>query len=295
MLYQRQGIIPAFFEKLYKRAHTILSRADFAKQVLEINRQNYYKAIEKDYNETCQILSISGTKENKDKFLKWQNKTIIEMLKQGYGYEEIAENTNLNIGNLISNIENLYESELDKTEILYKYLYESLKKDRPIDESRIKELELGAEKMEEINAQVQEEKNLKEIEEKCADIVDEVKDTPTGIKTLRNYIRLCRRIYEKDPKRMSKETLSCLQDCLEFLDDDMENSRFFIKVCIEQMEYSRANELVTFYMQSEKISSEDKSTLRQMRASIRDAEKRKQEINSRQRLKTYKLRTMYNY
>lgn len=295
LLYQRQGIIPAFFEKLYKRAHTILSRADFAKQVLEINRQNYYKAIEKDYNETCQILSISGTKENKDKFLKWQNKTIIEMLKQGYGYEEIAENTNLNIGNLISKIENLYESELDKTEILYKYLYESLKKDRPIDESRIKELELGAEKMEEIKAQVQEEKNLKEIEEKCADIVDEVKDTPTGIKTLRNYIRLCRRIYEKDPKKMSKETLSCLQDCLEFLDDDMENSRFFIKVCIEQMEYSRANELVTFYMQSEKITSEDKSTLRQMRASIRDAEKRKQEINSRQRLKTYKLRTMYNY
>lgn len=94
---------------------------------------------------------------------------------------------------------------------------------------------------------------------------------------------------------MSKETLSCLQDCLEFLDDDMENSVFFIKVCIKQMEYARANELITFYMQSEKISVEEKSTLRQMRASVREAEKRKQEVNSRQSLKTDRLRTMYNY
>ena len=295
LLYQRQGIIPTFFEKLYKKAHTILSRPDFAKQVLEINRQNYYTSIEKNYNETCEILSVSGTKENKNKFLEWQNKTISEMLQEGYGYEEIAENTNLNTGDLIGKVETLYESELDKSEVSYKYLYESLKNDKPIDKSRIEELELGPEEMKKIKDQAQEEKNLRKIEEKCADIVDEVKDTPSGIKTLRNYISLCKRIYEKEPKRMSKETLSCLQDCLEFLDDDMENSVFFIKVCIKQMEYARANELITFYMQSEKISVEEKSTLRQMRASVREAEKRKQEVNSRQSLKTDRLRTMYNY
>ena len=217
------------------------------------------------------------------------------MLQEGYGYEEIAENTNLNTGDLIGKVETLYESELDKSEVSYKYLYESLKNDKPIDKSRIEELELGPEEMKKIKDQAQEEKNLRKIEEKCADIVDEVKDTPSGIKTLRNYISLCKRIYEKEPKRMSKETLSCLQDCLEFLDDDMENSVFFIKVCIKQMEYARANELITFYMQSEKISVEEKSTLRQMRASVREAEKRKQEVNSRQSLKTDRLRTMYNY
>ena len=150
LLYQRQGIIPTFFEKLYKRAHTILSRPDFAKQVLEINRQNYYKSIEKNYNETCEILSVSGTKENKNKFLEWQNKTISEMLQEGYGYEEIAENTNLNTGDLIGKVETLYESELDKSEVSYKYLYESLKNDKPIDKSRIEELELGPEEMKKI-------------------------------------------------------------------------------------------------------------------------------------------------
>lgn len=112
LLYQRQGIVPAFFEKLYKRAHTILSRPDFAKQVLEIHRKVYCKSLNKGYNATCQILSISGTKENKDKFLQWQNKTISEMLKQGYGYEEIAANTNLNTRDLMGKVETLYESRI---------------------------------------------------------------------------------------------------------------------------------------------------------------------------------------
>lgn len=136
---------------------------------------------------------------------------------------------------------------------------------------------------------------MKELEERCEDIVDEVKDTKTGIKTLRKYIDLCRKIYEEKPKKMPKATLECLQDCLEFLDDDLENSIFFIKVCIAQMEYSMANELVTFYMQSDKLKVEDKSTLRELRVSIREAQRRKEDVNSRENFKNSRLRTMYNY
>ncbi len=295
LLYQRQGIIPAFFEKLYKSAHTILSRLDFAKQVLEINRQNFYKFVEKNYNETCQILSVSGTKENKDKFLKWQDEKIREMLEEGYGYEEIAENTNLRIPDLMIKVDNLYERKLDKSKISYKYLYESLKNDKTIDNSRIEDLNISPEEFEEIKEQAKQEKNLKELEERCEDIVDEVKDTKTGIKTLRKYIDLCRKIYEEKPKKMPKATLECLQDCLEFLDDDLENSIFFIKVCITQMEYSMANELVTFYMQSDKLKVEDKSTLRELRVSIREAQRRKEDVNYRENFKNSRLRTMYNY
>lgn len=277
LLYLNQGVVPAFFEKIYKSAHTILSRRDFARDILEVSRQSFHKCVEKKCNETFKILSVSGTYENKEKFLKRQDEVIRKMLEAGYGYDDIEKNVNLTRNDLIEKIESLYKNEEDKKEIMYKYLYETLRDGRKLDESRIKELKISEQELKKVKDTIQKEKKL---EKKCNYIIDDVKETEEDMKTLREYVSLCRDIYKIESRKMSTDTLECLQGCLEFLDDDIENTKFFVKVCINQMEYIRANEVISFYMQSEKISVKDKSILREMRNAVREAEKRKSEILS---------------
>ena len=83
---------------------------------------------------------------------------------------------------------------------------------------------------------------------------------------------------------MPENILDTLQNCIEFLDTNLENSLFFIKVCIDRMDYIRANGLVTFNMHSDSLSIEDRKKLQAMRTMIKEASERKDEVMARKNI-----------
>ena len=111
LLYYKQPVTMPFFDRLYKSAHTILSKPNFAKQILEVNRWSY-RELDNEVSDAFFILTTSGTEENKEKFLKRQDEKIKSMLEEGYGYDEIEENVNLQTIALKKKIDSLYEERI---------------------------------------------------------------------------------------------------------------------------------------------------------------------------------------
>jgi len=283
LLFYNQSVTLAFLNKLYKSAHTIMSKRVFAKEILEINNWSLCRLENKEIGSSF-ILTTSGTEQNKVKFLERQDKKIKQMLEAGYGYDEIEENINLSKEELNKKIENLYETELDEKSVTCKYIYNKAKNGQAIDERRVKTSNIEEDKIISIIARVNKEKELQEIKKQCDHIMYEVDDTEKNRKILKRYIRLCREFYWENPKEMPEEILDSIQNCIEFLDIDFENSLFFVRVCIDNMEYKRANEIVTFNMQDENLSISDKRKLQEMRTMIRDASKKKDTVMKKRRI-----------
>lgn len=283
LLFYNQSVTLAFLNKLYKSAHTIMSKRVFAKEILEINNWSLCRLENKEIGSSF-ILTTSGTEQNKVKFLEKQDKKIKQMLEAGYGYDEIEENINLSKEELNKKIENLYETELDEKSVTCKYIYNKAKNGQVIDEKRVKDSNIEKDKIISIIARVNKEKELQEIKKQCDHIMYEVDDTEKNRKILKHYIRLCREFYWENPKEMPEEILDSIQNCIEFLDIDFENSLFFVRVCIDNMEYKKANEIVTFNMQDENLSISDKRKLQEMRTMIRDASKKKDTVMKKRRI-----------
>lgn len=157
LLYTKQPVSLPYFNRLYREAHTILSRPEFARQILEVSRQSYWD-LQNEKNNYFIILPNSETNQNRDKFFERQEKLIRKMLGEGRGYDEIEEHVNLSRSELMAKINQLYETEFDKKEVTYKHIYHSLRVRKPIDESRIEEFNIGKEEIEEIRIKVQTEK-----------------------------------------------------------------------------------------------------------------------------------------
>lgn len=287
LLYYKQPVTLPFFNRLYKNARTILSKPNFAKEILEVNRWSYRELENKESNAFF-ILTTSGTEENREKFLKRQDEKIKQMLEAGFGYDEIEENVNLPSIELKKNIDSLYENGLDKENITKIYLYNTLKNNKKVDKSRLEESEISEFDISKIKGAVENELRLKPLQKKCAHIIDEVLDTPKNKKNLVEYIKLCKELYGARPKNMPEDILDTLQDCIEFLDTNLGNSLFFIKVCIDRMDYIRANGLVTFNMHSDSLSIEDKKKLQEMRVMIKEASERKDEVIARKNVVSIK-------
>ena len=283
LLYYKQPVTMPFFNRLYKSAHTILSKPNFAKEILEVNRW-CYRELENEESEAFFILTTSGTEENKEKFLKRQDDKIKSMLESGYGYDEIEENVNLPAIVLKKKIDSLYENGLDKEKIAKQYYYKTLKDNKEVDEERLKECGISEFDIGKIKGEVENELRLQPLQKKCAHIVDEVLDTPKNKRNLVEYINLCKEIYGSKSKSMPENILDTLQNCIEFLDTNLENSLFFIKVCIDRMDYIRANGLVTFNMHSDSLSIEDRKKLQAMRTMIKEASERKDEVMARKNI-----------
>lgn len=272
LLYYRQNITPEFFRMMYKQTRTVLSEADFAKIILEVNRQSYYKTCINKENETFIILSISGTDENKPKFLERQQVTLKKMFEEGFCYSEIAEKTNLTTSALMENIESLYESGVDRERVKKKYVRKRLDNGENIESERAEEYGIDDKYIENVKKEIEEEKKFKALEIKCQGIVDDLKETKLSKKYIREYIEKCKERYEEDASQMDDDTLEYLHSCLEFLDENnMENTKFFIKACIDKKDFYRANDFITFAMQTPKLKVGTKSALQDLRVNVRHA------------------------
>ncbi len=281
LLYSRQNITPEFFRKIYREARTVLSEVDFARLILEVQqRQVYYKALVSKENETFRILSVSGTNENKDKFLKRQDNIVKSMLENGASYEEIAEASNLTLGALKEKIEGLNENSVNLETIKKNYVLNRLKNKKKFDPKRIEELGIDEAYITAVEEELNAQKQFEALEERSFKIVDELKESKHSKKHIANYINACKERYEGNFEEMSDHTLECLNSCLEFFEDiDLENAKFFIRACIGKSDFYRANGFITFSMQSPRIDTDTKKSLQELRQHLNKAIKRNLAVN----------------
>lgn len=278
LLFYKHPITLPYFNRLYKDAHTILSKPDFAEKILEVSRQSYWDLENKKSNYFI-ALSKSGSKENLTKFYQRQSKILRSLLIAGRDYGEIEEHVCMPREELLGTIEELYGTEFDKDEVNYRYIYRSLREGRELDEERISDF--YDEEIEEIQGKVARDKEIEGKSKRCEAIMDEISESPRSLRNLNSFINDCRINYENYPTEMPESVLDCLQSSIEYLDRNINHTLFFIKLCIGRMDYTRARSLVSFNMLDTNLSFEERGKLQAMRNNIKQAEERRQLLDKK--------------
>lgn len=282
LLFFRQRITPKFLTKLYEESATIFSKPKFAEKILEVNRQNYYDSVDSGRHDSCEILSVSGSMENREKFFKKRDKTIVQMLRDGAGYNDIEEEVNITHRDLLKKTESLFENELDKDEIVRKHVYFSILTGGEIDLELARDI--NVQELEKIKKEVEADEKFLALENKCIKILDEFLERKNDRKHIMNYIKQCKKRYYRNLYKMPKKTLVFLQEALEYAEYDkvnLDDCLFFVKACIEHMEYKMAISYITFNMQNENITIDEKKKLQELRKSVREASQKFSEVTSR--------------
>ena len=270
-LYFRQNITPEFFDKIYQETNTIFSKADFAKKILEVSQQSYYKMYVARMSETFVILGISGELKNKRNFLEMQTEVLKTLLEKGYDYQSIAKETNLTEKQVEQKANNFYDEGIaDRQVSIQNYIYQQLKDGQRLDKNRIEEEDKTY--ILQIKEKIAKDKQFEKLEDRCIDIVDDFKETKRSREQIMEYIQLCQERYAEDLKNMSRKTMETLQSVLEYLDStNMTYNTFFIKACISQKNYTSANGFITFCMQKPDLTVQEKKDLQELRTMIREA------------------------
>lgn len=277
-LYFRQNITPDFFDKIYKETNTIFSKADFAKKILEVSQQSYYKMYSARASETFVALGISGDIHNKKRFLEMQTKGLKTLLEKGYDYKRIAREINLSEKQVEQKANNFYdEGIVDRQVAIQNYIYRQLKDGQSLDENRMEEEDKTY--ILQIKEKIEQDKQFEELEDTCIDIIDDFQESKTSREQIMKYIRLCQKRYVEHFENMSQKTMETFQSVLEYLDlTNMTYNKFFIKACISQKNYKSANRFITFCMQKPSLTVQEKKELQELRAMIREAIKRNEAI-----------------
>ena len=270
-LYFRQNITPEFFDKIYQETNTIFSKADFAKKILEVSQQSYYKMYVARMSETFVILGISGELKNKRNFLEMQTEVLKTLLEKGYDYQSIAKETNLTEKQVEQKANNFYDEGIaDRQVSIQNYIYQQLKDGQRLDKNRIEEEDKTY--ILQIKEKIAKDKQFEKLEDRCIDIVDDFKETKRSREQIMEYIQLCQERYAEDLKNMPRKTMETLQSVLEYLDStNMTYNTFFIKACISQKNYTSANGFITFCMQKPDLTVQEKKDLQELRTMIREA------------------------
>ena len=277
-LYFRQNITPEFFDKIYEESNTIFSKADFAKKILEVSQQSYYKMYIARSSEKFVILGISGDNQNKKRFLKMQSEVLKTLLEKGYDYKRIAKETNLTEKQVGEKANKFYdEGIVDRRVTIQNYIYHQLKDGQSIDENRIEEKDKTY--ILQIEEKIKQDKKFEKLEDRCINIVDDFSETQSSREQIMEYIQLCQERYTGHFENMSPKTMETLQNVLEYLDlTNMTYNTFFISFCISQKNYTSANGFITFCMQKPNLTVQEKKDLQELRTMIREAIKRNEAI-----------------
>lgn len=277
-LYFRQNITPDFFDKIYQEANTILSKADFAKKILEVSQQSYYKMYIARASETFVILGISGDNLNKKRFLEMQTGVLKTLLEKGYDYKAIAKEINLTEKQVEQKANNFYdEGIIDRQVTIQNYIYRQLKYGQGLEENRIEKEDKTY--ILQIKEKIEQDKQFEELENRCIDIIDDFKEAKRSRKQVMKYIQLCRERYAEHFENMPLKTVETLQSVLEYLDlTNMDYNKFFIKACISKKNYKSANGFITFCMQKPGLTVQEKKDLQELRTMIREAIKRNEAL-----------------
>lgn len=312
LLYFEQRITSKFFEKIYKDASTIMSRPQFAQNILEIREDDYGHMFYRDSIKTCRILSASGSMENKKEFLKRRDNAIFEMLAQGLNIDEIYDKTNgifdygdikelkIQYGFKFDGIKQMLQKGYNYVEIEKKLnishntfivIMENLSRENK--DSKEYEIEFIKAKLVDEKEKIAQTKlrgnnrikDFEELEEKCMHIVDDFKETRNSKAIVLKYINACQEKYQENLSRIPVRTIDNLHNALKYVEYDVVDIRkctFFTKACIANMEYKKANDFITFSMQNDLITLSDKKKLHVLRQSVNAAQRKSREVCSRE-------------
>ena len=271
LLYYKQNITPQFFKKIYSNTRTVLSESEFAMKILEISRQVYYKACISGENDTFRILSVSGSMENKPKFEAKQSERIQIMLGNGSSYTDILASSNLLEEDLKEKIKNNSHLQLAKSN----YVLNIVRNNQNAEEEMINLLGITDEDLEIAKEKIEQENEFLKLQKRCFDIVDDMKETKNSKKIINDYINSCKKIYEKNLAKMPYNTLEILNSALEYTaTTNIEDIKFFIQACITKTDFYKANNFITYSMQTPDINIEFKKNLQELRQHVRHSIKK---------------------
>lgn len=272
LLYSKLRITPAFFNRIYKKSKTILSPADFAKRVLDISQQVYYKSCVKHENESFIILSETETPDNKDKFWSRQEKRLTALLISGYSYREIEAATNFTASSVRKAVDENYQKGVDKIAVRDNYIKSRIKFDKPIEQERIGNFEITSNYLESIKDKIKSEEEFLAQENACRKILDEFKETKNSRKVVNSYVSASIQKFSENFSEMTEANLEILQLALEFLDNNnQEHNQFFINACINKKAFKRANGFISYCLENPDLSQADKENLENLRKQVRDS------------------------
>lgn len=137
---------------------------------------------------------------------------------------------------------------------------------------RKKEIKEEPEKTLQTKAEIKENKNRKVLTARAKRISNQYEGKTKQKESLNEYINLCRNDIEEG--KFDKANIDVLEQAILFLDKDDENIEFFIRYCISQEEYKRANGFLAYYLNDYSIEYLEKQKLRILYNEIKIARER---------------------
>lgn len=111
---------------------------------------------------------------------------------------------------------------------------------------------------------------IESILKKCDSLTDKQKEY------LDEYISICKNEFEEGIFNVSN--IDCLESALLYRDYNSDDAEFFIKICIQNGEYKRANGLISYYKYDASIDKSSREKLGKLYNMIRDAKNKQDAV-----------------
>ncbi len=256
ILYVEKEVSLNDFEEMYRQDEHILSRAEFAKGVLEIGRSSFFRL-----TKGSKVKAFPERKKRSACFSEQEIKLLQEYLIQDLSDEEIASQMFVSLSFLEQNREQILNAK--------KLLLEKKGEKREKEQEGLSKQQ----KRQAVLRQVQRHKELKKI---ARNVLADFDYNEENVSKMKEYLDSCKILFETG--KLKKEELDFLGRCIEFAQAGMEYIEFFLKVCVNFQEYQKAYVFLGENIHNEEVKEKEKEKLRQLRANIEHAMKKERAI-----------------
>lgn len=288
-LYKYRTITLKELEKLYNGYEHILSEKSFAKEILEIDKQNFEK-LKSGKNRVVRVCTEDKQWMKRKNFTDSEVSTLKEFLIQGLSEEEIATRMEMGIKKLQTNIQALFKyNRLSQDEIYFERI-SKLYSQKSTAFKIQKITGIPRDKVEIIIEQLKQEEKMKKqkekedkkrqkssVRKKAKKIMDDYIYDHKSIEIVKSYIEECKRDFEEG--NFKKENLDLLDECIVFTQGGREEIELFSKISISFKEYKKADNFISQNINNEGITKEEKIKLRALQQHIKYAIKKENALN----------------
>lgn len=288
LVYPNIEITLAEFENLYKKYEHILSPAEFAKQVLEMDAADFNSLVNK--KEKTRKIFKTSTKDLNRTFSNEEKEKLKEYLNNGKTNREIAKLLWHPLQTVKYNIENLIQEGSVTKESIQRILVQRLYFQGNSKNAIIKETGLG---LEEINAIIKDakdkskdkkkqQKNEKRSEQqnrvetlsysklrlRAIKVLDEYIENKANCQIIQRYIESSARQFISG--EFKKSDIDLLGEAIEFLQSGEKEISLFARICVSFNEYEKANRFILGNLDNENVTKEGKRKLLEIRSKVQE-------------------------
>ncbi len=243
-LYPGKEISLEEFEIYYGKYKHILSRNEFAKQVINIERGKLRQLEEKE------------------------KETVTITIKEDLDVPEIPNQETIN------QIRDCLSMRLSKEQIAGALFIPLTAVDnylKYIRENKIFDIEKTKKKIRKIKKKIPE-KKLKELKNKTEKILDKFLEDPKYMSIVEEWMELCMENIEA--KDFPEDDIDLLGDAISFTQAGSKNIQYYSHICIHKRQYKKAYKFISDNIENEGITKNEKEDLRKLRQIIRNAMKK---------------------